>query len=814
MSEKTANTEPTGSTMQVDTPVVAPGSPTKRRLDAGEASTTDAAPAAAPPAAEGDEHRQKRSKTENGDAPAKPERIAGVAMIKAEYLINASGDPRGDSRNDVDDDAAEGRGKEGGDARDARDDRDRNGGGRKNRKKGGQNKDRDFGRSRDAVKLCNSVSHSNEFSPKHCNYGENCRCLHDLRKYLDEGRRGDLETFDGKCPVFVAYGRCPSGWKCRFVKSHMKEVEHEDGRKELTLIEEVRENPAEPKEAAEKDGVKADSNEADDARPGVYNVVSSHDKQNMTRRRFDLSRSEQFIKWLDTELNLVKKIYNHKKRDDEAAPAPAAPVEATPAVPAEAATEAASETAAATTTEAATEAPAEAKSEAAKEDVQVSPEDYRAQFIDPPFLPSEKRRIYFGPETPTLAPLTTQGNLPFRRLCVELGCEVTYSEMALATDMVTGKQPEWALMKAHESEISPPRFTPGAKQSVVRGYDNSRDLKFGAQIAANQPWQAIKATEAMSRLLPHLRLVDMNCGCPIDLIYKTGGGSGLLEAHNKLERMIRGMNAVSGEVPITAKIRIGVRDGYPTAPKVIEHLVFGGPETRERIGAPGCAAITLHGRTRNQRYKKPADWSYIAECATLIKSYNAQRDELADTIREPDARTQANTHGNNGHIYFLGNGDCYSHTQYQEQIEQSGVDSVMIGRGAIIKPWLFEEIQTGQYLDKSATERLAYIEKFARYGMDAWGTDEFGLGTTRRFLLEYLSFATRYVPIGILEHLPPTLNDRPPAFRGRNELETMLSSRNYKDWIKISEMFLGPAHPDFKFIPKHKSNAYEIEAEG
>ncbi|KAG9974180.1 hypothetical protein KCU72_g23862, partial [Aureobasidium melanogenum] len=70
------------------------------------------------------------------------------------------------------------------------------------------------------------------------------------------------------------------------------------------------------------------------------------------------------------------------------------------------------------------------------------------------------------------------------------------------------------------------------------------------------------------------------------------------------------------------------------------------------------------------------------------------------------------------------------------------------------------------------------------------------------------------VPLGLLEHLPPHLNDRPPAFRGRNELETLLSSPNYKDWIKISEMFLGPAHKDFQFQPKHKSNSYEIEAEG
>ncbi|CAK7203412.1 tRNA-dihydrouridine synthase 3 [Sporothrix eucalyptigena] len=793
------------SDMQTETPVAAPGSPVKRSLDTSVATetTTDVSSSngqstAAQASGADDEHRQKRAKTD-GDAevPAKREKMNGIAMIKEEYLLKPTGDARSSrAEAEVDDDAAEGR-----------DARDSGGGGanggRKNRKKGGQNKDRDFGRSRDAERLCASVAHSAEFSPKSCRYGDNCRSLHDLRKYLyGGGRRGDLETFEGKCPVFAVYGRCPSGWKCRFVSSHMKEVEHADGRKELVLLGEA------PEGTGEGD---AAYNEEDDARPGVVNVVSAADKQNLTRKRMDLSRSEQYLKWLDSELNIVKKIYNNKKKEDEEVAAPAAEE------PAANATEKTTDAPAWTPTEAATAAEEPVK----VDDAHVSAEDYRAQFVDPPFLPSEKRRIYFGPETPTLAPLTTQGNLPFRRLCVELGCEVTYSEMALGVDMVNGKQPEWALLKAHASELTPPRFTPSptAPKNVVVDYDNARDFKFGAQIAANQPWMAIKATEAMTRLLPHLRLIDMNCGCPIDLIYKTGGGSGLLESHNKLERMIRGMNAVSGEVPITAKLRIGVRDNNPTAPKVIERLAFGGLETRERIGAPGCAAITLHGRTRNQRYKKPADWSYIAECAELVRSYNAQRDALADTVRETDARTQANTSGKGAgadttHMFFLGNGDCYSHVQYQEQIAQSGVDSVMIGRGAIIKPWLFEEIQAGQYLDKSASERLEYIERFAKYGMEAWGTDEYGLGTTRRFLLEYLSFATRYVPIGLLEYLPPSLNDRPPAFRGRNDLETLLSSRNYKDWIKISEMFLGPAHPDFKFVPKHKSNAYEMEAEG
>jgi tRNA-dihydrouridine synthase 3 len=467
--------------------------------------------------------------------------------------------------------------------------------------------------------------------------------------------------------------------------------------------------------------------EEEENRKGVVNVVGTKDKLDLARRRLTTEKSEKYTEWLERDTKEMEKIYHQRK-------------------------------------------------DAAEEDKQ----ENRAQFTDPPYLPSEKKRLYFGPETPVLAPLTTQGNLPFRRMCVEFGAQLTYSEMAMTLPLIQGQKSEWALMKAHESEILPPRYTP---KSIVQGYDNSKDLKFGAQVSASKPWQALKGAEILSRLVPHLRVIDLNCGCPIELVYRQGAGSALLDAPSKLEKMIRGMNVVSGDIPITAKIRMGTRDGKPTAQKTIERLAFGGYEARERLGAPGCAAITLHGRSRQQRYTRSADWSYIAECAALVQSYNKKKDEITDTIREPDARTQANIP--DGKMYFIGNGDCYSHVDYLDHIQNAGVDSVMVARGALIKPWIFEEIEKGQYIDKSATERLSYIEKFVRYGLEAWGSDEVGVGQTRRFLLEWLSFAYRYVPVGILDHLPPSLQDRPPAYRGRNDLETLLASDNYLDWIKI-----------------------------
>jgi len=258
-----------------------------------------------------------------------------------------------------------------------------------------------------------------------------------------------------------------------------------------------------------------------------------------------------------------------------------------------------------------------------------------------------------------------------------------------------------------------------------------------------------------------------------------------------MEKILRGMNAVSNEIPITVKIRMGTKDNAPNADKLIQRLVLGGGEAQDlNEGPAGIAGITLHGRSRQQRYTRDANWEYIASCASLIKNLQKKTDEVTDTIREPDARDQSNSHNSNGQVYFIGNGDVYSHEDYNTHLRDAKVDGVMAARGALVKPWIFEEFAAGQYLDKSSGERLRYIEQFARNGLEYWGSDEIGVGTTRRFLLEWLSFSCRYVPVGLMERLPPRLGDRPPAYKGRDDLETLLCSPNYKDWIKIRYDFL------------------------
>lgn len=723
---------------------------------------------------------KRKSDEPDCSGPGGPEakRLKGTAPIREEYLIRFSSDqdiapkPQQDAAND---DAAEALHHL------ARAPASKN---TKRQKNQGQNTGRKFGRSRDEIALCPSRVHAPEFSPSECEFGKRCRFEHCLRTYLKEHKREDLATFGGLCPVWEVKGYCHAGWKCRFVSSHSKEVEHVDGRRELSLVEDAEKKSQHQPSATDETGT------------GVVNSISPEDRISLTKRKFQTPKSDAYLKWLDQVTAQPEK---PGKRGNSSSPEP----------------------------------------NSTTSNHVLSKQDNRALYKEPPFLPSEKRRLYFDASTPVLAPLTTQGNLPFRRLCTSLGATFTYSEMAMSLPLIQGHKPEWALIKAHESEVQPPTFT--TKDTVVQNhpaYNPATDSRFSAQIAANKPWVATKATEVLTALLPAnaLRSIDLNVGCPIDLVYREGAGSALLDSPNKLEKILHGMNAVSGTIPITCKIRMGTRDNKPTAQRVVERLILGGgagsggsqsTTVDSGVGGitSGVAAITLHGRSRQQRYSRSADWQYIASTAALINRLNSQSAALTDTIHDRDPRSLPAGRGTagGGKVFFLGNGDCYTHTSYNTHITEAGVDTVMVARGALQKPWIFEEIAAGQSLDKSSSERLGYIERFCRYGLEAWGSDEWGVGTTRRFLLEWLSFACRYVPIGLLERVPtaagsgwmePSIQDRAPAYRGRDELETLMASEDYRDWIKISEMFLGPAHKDFRFEPKHRSNAYEIQAEG
>lgn len=199
-----------------------------------------------------------------------------------------------------------------------------------------------------------------------------------------------------------------------------------------------------------------------------------------------------------------------------------------------------------------------------------------------------------------------------------------------------------------------------------------------------------------------------------------------------------------------------------------------------KVAQWGASLITLHGRSREARYTRSADWEYIETCAKAAAP-----------------------------CPVYGNGDILSYQDYVERRERAPtVQGVMIGRGALIKPWIFTEIKEQRLWDISSGERFDILKKYTNYGLEHWGSDTQGVENTRRFLLEWLSFLYRYVPVGLLERPPQQINERPPIYFGRDDMETLMASGNCSDWIKISEMLLGPVPDGFNFLPKHKANSY------
>lgn len=338
---------------------------------------------------------------------------------------------------------------------------------------------------------------------------------------------------------------------------------------------------------------------------------------------------------------------------------------------------------------------------------------------------------------------------------MKLGCEVTVGEMALASTLLEGGPAELALLRRHASEKC-----------------------FGVQVAGGD-------IEVMSKIAQFVDenvdcdFVDINCGCPLDELHKRGAGSRLMARTKAMEGVVRCMSSTLRTKALTLKMRTADHEDKKSPE-------FGGRYAHKlvpQLEEWGVSAITLHGRTARQRYTKLADWDYVNECSKR---------------RDPERRTP-----------LVGCGDVLSWEEEEEHRKSHGVDAVMIGRGALMKPWLFTEIAEKRHWDISASERFDLTRDFVNFGLDHWGADARGVETTRRFLLEWLSFTCRYVPIGLLEAMPPKINWRPRPFIGRSDLETKLSSPSAKDWIEITEMLLGKVPDGFSFTPKHKSASYE-----
>jgi len=156
--------------------------------------------------------------------------------------------------------------------------------------------------------------------------------------------------------------------------------------------------------------------------------------------------------------------------------------------------------------------------------------------------------------------------------------------------------------------------------------------------------------------------IDINYGCPMKKIIRHGAGAGMLLDPEKMQRMTEAI-VKAVKVPVTAKTRLGWDENN----KIIV-------EVAERLQDAGVVALAIHGRTRSQLYTGEADWTMIGE------------------VKNNSRMT----------IPIIGNGDINGPEKARAFLDQTGVDGLMIGRGAIGRPWIFGEVKhylkTGELL--------------------------------------------------------------------------------------------------------------------
>ncbi|MCI9413796.1 MAG: tRNA dihydrouridine synthase DusB [Clostridiales bacterium] len=225
-----------------------------------------------------------------------------------------------------------------------------------------------------------------------------------------------------------------------------------------------------------------------------------------------------------------------------------------------------------------------------------------------------------------LAPMAGVADRAFRRLCVENGASYVVSEMVSCKGLCFADEKSGELLRLDEQEH------PAA-----------------VQLFGDDPDKMARAAELA--MAYHPDVIDINMGCPAPKIAGNGCGSALMR-RPELCREIVAAVCSAVPVPVTAKIRKGYSREEVNAVEVALACESG-----------GAAAVTVHGRTRDQMYGPPVDWDIIRQVKRAVQ------------------------------IPVIGNGDVDSPQAAAAMYEQTGCDLVMVGRGALGAPWLFARIE-------------------------------------------------------------------------------------------------------------------------
>ena len=225
----------------------------------------------------------------------------------------------------------------------------------------------------------------------------------------------------------------------------------------------------------------------------------------------------------------------------------------------------------------------------------------------------------------SLAPMAGNTNLAYRRLCRKFGAEMTTTEMVSSLALKFGDKKTLSLL--------------------IRGED---EFPVAAQLFGNQPDALQAAAGEIEERGFHI--VDLNMGCPAPKITGGGGGSALLRDPDLAQRCVESMTKGTC-LPVTVKMRCGW-----------DERDISGPIFAKRMQDAGVQALTVHGRTREQKYRGQSNLDAIAKIKQAVS------------------------------IPVIGNGDVVDLDSAKRMLA-TGVDGIAIGRGAMGRPWLFNEIR-------------------------------------------------------------------------------------------------------------------------
>jgi len=275
-----------------------------------------------------------------------------------------------------------------------------------------------------------------------------------------------------------------------------------------------------------------------------------------------------------------------------------------------------------------------------------------------------------------LAPMEDVSDPPFRAVCKKYGADMMYTEFISS---------EGLIRDAAKS----------VKKLDIFEFERPIGIQlFGSDIESMRE-AAIIATEAKPDL------IDINYGCPVKNVACKGAGAALLQDIPKMVKMTKAVVDAT-DLPVTVKTRLGWDDST----KNIE-------EVAERLQDIGIKALTIHGRTRAQLYKGPADWTLIG------KVKNNQR--IA--------------------IPIFGNGDVDSPETALIMKNRYGVDGLMIGRASIGYPWIFNEIKhylrTGRHINPPTLIDRVNVCRTHLSESIKWKGEKLGILEMRRHYTNY-----------------------------------------------------------------------------